>query len=99
MDEGFPRLLRFHGQAYRFVQGFRHPVQVAGFQTALDREPIHLHGDDHPFVQGDRQGLGASHPAQSGGDGEGVFQGSPEVAPGALGKGFIGPCTIPWLPM
>ena len=53
----------FVGPPQRFIQGGRHAVTVTFGHLAFDALGPHLHVDEHPFVHGHRQRLGAAHAA------------------------------------
>src|SRR5690606_19685357 len=81
-----PRLLRpRHG----LLDARRAPLEVAGPQPPLDAPLVDLDADPDAAGHGYRQGLGAAHAPQAGGDDETAAQAPAEVLLGDRGEGLV----------
>ena len=72
-----------------FLQIFCDRVAIARVNATLNTRAIDIDGENHPAVQGDRQGLRSAHPAHASGDHKLALQGSRFAG---MGKVLVGEC-------
>jgi hypothetical protein len=78
------------GTRERRVERGRRLVQVLRREPAFDARRIDLDDERDAVIHRDGQRLGATHPAQAGGDGERTAQGAAEMAAGHGGERLVG---------
>ncbi|MEY9488179.1 hypothetical protein RKD26_003973 [Streptomyces calvus] len=72
------------------VEGVGAHVEVAVLDAAVDGARVAVDADRDAVVHGDREGLGAAHATESGGQGDGPGEGAAELLRGDGGEGLVG---------
>ena len=85
-----PLVARGHRAAYGVLEVVGLLVEVAVLDPAGDPGLVDVDADRDPVVHGHGQRLGAAHPAEAGGEGDGAGQGAAEPLVGDGGEGLEG---------
>ena len=90
-----PFLIQDPQQLQSLVEISREPVAIAGIHPPLDPGPVNLDAEERSSIHGGGKGLRATHAAKPTAYHQPSGEGSPEVLPGAFGKGLVGTLENP----